>query len=246
MITGIYCIINRKNNKKYIGQSIDIEDRKKNHFTRLKNNKHYNIHLQNAYNYYENFDFYIIAKCNKNELDFLEKMFIRLYKTTNSKYGYNLESGGHKNKTLSDETKKKISLNHANVKGKKNPNYGKDFTGDNNPFYGRTHSLDSKKKMREAKLGKKLSQNHKDKISKSLKGRQRSLKECESLSKGNNNTGYFRVSKKIAKSTKQGFNYTYSWTEDGKHYAISSISLKKLEKKVRDKNLPWKKFDLND
>lgn len=47
-ICGIYCIENLVNNKKYIGQSVDIINRKQNHFSKLKNKHHENQYLQNA------------------------------------------------------------------------------------------------------------------------------------------------------------------------------------------------------
>lgn len=47
-----------------------------------------------------------------------------------------------KGKKHSDETRKKMSENHA------------DFSGENHPLYGKNHSDDSKRKMSEAKKGK--------------------------------------------------------------------------------------------
>jgi group I intron endonuclease len=49
---GIYKITNIVTNKLYVGSSIDIKRRKYEHIRLLKNNKHNNIHLQNAYNKY--------------------------------------------------------------------------------------------------------------------------------------------------------------------------------------------------
>ena len=49
---GIYCIENLKNHKKYIGQSVDIKKRWRNHRYKLNGNKHFNQHLQNSWNYY--------------------------------------------------------------------------------------------------------------------------------------------------------------------------------------------------
>ena len=52
MVVGIYCIRNKINNKYYIGQSIDIKNRWKEHKYNLRHNKHVNNKLQNAWNKY--------------------------------------------------------------------------------------------------------------------------------------------------------------------------------------------------
>ena len=44
-MTGIYSIINIVNNKRYIGQSINIEERVKRHFRELRKGIHHNHHL---------------------------------------------------------------------------------------------------------------------------------------------------------------------------------------------------------
>lgn len=46
---GVYQIRNIKNNKVYVGSSINLEQRKSTHFSALKNNNHHSIKLQRAY-----------------------------------------------------------------------------------------------------------------------------------------------------------------------------------------------------
>lgn len=125
-VCGIYCIENLINHKKYIGQSIDIEMRWRGHKSELRRSTHINDYLQNAWNKYgeDNFQFYILEECTTNIMDDRERYYIMLYNTVNRDYGYNLESGGSINKTLSDYTKRKISENHADVSGENNPMYG--------------------------------------------------------------------------------------------------------------------------
>lgn len=59
---GIYIIINKINNKFYIGSSSNIRKRLLYHFSKLRNNKHSNNHLQTSFNKYleHSFDFDII------------------------------------------------------------------------------------------------------------------------------------------------------------------------------------------
>ena len=70
-ICGIYCIENMINNKKYVGQSININARWESHISTLNNNHHYNSHLQQSWNKYgsESFEFHIIEICDKSLLN---------------------------------------------------------------------------------------------------------------------------------------------------------------------------------
>lgn len=70
-----------------------------------------------------------------------------------------------------------------------------------------------------------------------------SIEECEKISKYNNTSGYFRVHKDKNPRLKQGFAYVYRWYEKGKHKKLASVSIEKLENKVKDRGLPWIKFE---
>lgn len=91
---GIYSITNLINNKKYIGQSIDIENRFVRHKCELRKGRHVNKHLQHAWNKYgeNNFKFEIIEICSKTSLNNRECYWISFYDTLNN--GYNLDRGG--------------------------------------------------------------------------------------------------------------------------------------------------------
>ena len=54
-----------------------------------------------------------------------------------------------------------------------------------------------------------------------------------------NKSGIMRVHKHTSKSCNQGYTWSYKYIEDGETKRINSISLKKLQKKVKDKGLPW-------
>lgn len=92
---GIYSILNLKENKYYIGQSRNCENRFLLHIGELNKNKHYNSNLQNDWNKYGSalFEFKIIDKCKTNsELNKKEKYYIKLYDSIDN--GYNIQSGG--------------------------------------------------------------------------------------------------------------------------------------------------------
>ena len=87
--SGIYCIENITTNKKYIGQSIDINDRWRKHISELNHSSHHNDYLQKAWNKYgeNDFKFYVLEYCSDDELDEKEIYYINLYNTIDRKYG---------------------------------------------------------------------------------------------------------------------------------------------------------------
>lgn len=98
MVGYIYQIKNIVTNQSYIGQTIDINRRKRKHFNTLYNNKHDNPKLQASWNKYgpNNFSFqYWEFEINDlNELNQLECEYIDKYDGLTT--GYNLAPGGGK------------------------------------------------------------------------------------------------------------------------------------------------------
>lgn len=156
--SGIYCIENKINGKKYIGKYIGvIKYRISDHISKLNKKKHHNKYLQRAWDKYgkENFNFYVIGIFDKENLNNKEKYYIRKFKTKNIKYGYNLTDGGdggnaNKGRKFSDSHRKNISKSKS----------GKTISKDN-PFFGKKHSeetkliISNKAKLRYKNLSKK-------------------------------------------------------------------------------------------
>lgn len=118
MNCGIYKITNIKNNKVYIGSSINLMDRQYKHNWMLINNIHDNIHLQNAFNKYgeENFKFQIIEECYKNELIIKENHYIKIYNANKSDFGYNMATVNEfRRNNYNEEVKIKLSKNNLKV-----------------------------------------------------------------------------------------------------------------------------------
>ena len=110
--TGIYKITNLKNNKIYIGQSVDIGKRISNHKYKLKKNIHQNIYLQSSFNKYgiDNFSFEIIEECNRDSLNNREMYWVKHYNSNDRGFGYNVqEPSDDKAYRVSDDTKIKLS-----------------------------------------------------------------------------------------------------------------------------------------
>lgn len=61
--------------------------------------------------------------------------------------------------------------------------------------------------------------------------------------KAKNTTGFFNVCKKKDKKLRQGFCWNYQYYDkNGKRKNISSVDIEKLEMKVKEKGLQWKKL----
>ena len=117
-MSGIYQIYNPINNKRYVGSSINIERRFKEHISALKANRHHNQHLQNAWNKYgDQLKFEVLEYCEPEYLIETEQYYIDYYNSADRKYGYNIDKYvSHFGHHLSDETRKKLS---EKAKGRK-------------------------------------------------------------------------------------------------------------------------------
>lgn len=89
---------------------------------------------------------------SKEELDEKEKYWINFYSCI-APNGYNLKSGGN-HPTYSDESRKRMSLNHADVSGSKNPRFGESL------------SKDAKMKISRSRIGSTLQEGQRYKIRK--------------------------------------------------------------------------------
>lgn len=130
---GVYIIKNILNDKCYIGSSCtNLYKRLTSHYYLLNKNKHNNKHLQRAFNKdgEDNFIFEILEYCSsKDETLQKEEFYIELYKSYLDEKGYNIfqfalttagnkwsdeaklnRQGFGKGKTISQETKKKMSI----------------------------------------------------------------------------------------------------------------------------------------
>jgi group I intron endonuclease len=136
--SGIYEIYNKLNGKRYIGSATSLYTRQKVHFHYLRHNKHWNSHLQSAYNLYGElvFEFRVLLVCSKTDLIKYEQYFID---TRKPEYNLCLVANSCLGIKRSQETKKKISSIRKGMAS---------------TFLGKHHSEQSKELIRQSKLGK--------------------------------------------------------------------------------------------
>lgn len=160
---GIYKITNTITDKFYIGSSIDVKRRHREHLTDLKGNSHHSYMLQRAFNKYgaDKFKFEVIEECEECELRDREQWYLDNFQPYIKTNGYNINptAFGGRDVKLSEETKSKISKSLiGKMAGSKHPQYGK--TGEKSYWYGKHLSEETKEKLSKSKIGKYLGENH--------------------------------------------------------------------------------------
>lgn len=164
---GIYKITNIRNNKCYVGSSIDIRKRWNKHQSELNRNIHKNIYFQNAWNKYgkDSFIWEILEECPIDKEVIIQR---EQYYINDLKPEYNLCPNAYscygvkrsdetrkrlrdalKGHTVSEETKQKLRIARAR----------------------QVITDETRQKLSEARKGKPKSDAHKEKISLSHKGK---------------------------------------------------------------------------
>lgn len=175
MNCGIYKITNVVDGKNYVGSSIELSRRKNTHFNLLRNNKHPNRYLQNAYNKYgeDNFKFTPIEFVEEKELELCEAKHIKELNSMYYSNGYNLKDVDENGRPMhSKESRELISKS----------------------LKGRKHTKEFSERMSKLHKGVPKSEEHKKKISESKKGctspfKDKSHSEDAKIAMSNNRKG---------------------------------------------------------
>jgi group I intron endonuclease len=166
-ISGIYEIRNTVNGHRYVGSSFDVNSRWGKHKTTLQKEIHHNQYLQRAWLYYgqSNFVFCVLEQCESSSLIQREQYYIDILRP---EYNILQIAGSSLGTKLTKETREKMSKAH---KGKTH-DYMKDYP---NPFFGKTHTAETRAKMSTAAQKRKVSPESRAKISERMKGNKHSL-----------------------------------------------------------------------
>ena len=172
-IIGIYKIINKVNRKYYVGSSLNVKPRWRCHKSTLRRNIHRNDYLQRAWNRNgkENFNFILVEKLNENttleQLLTVEQKYLDIAKTERDKcYNLNFEATGSE---WNEYSKQKLS---------------KRYLGKGNPMFGKHHTEESLKKIRQSSCERKHSEKSKEMMKTSARRRGISEENRKKINEG--------------------------------------------------------------
>lgn len=235
-ISGVYKITNNVNGKYYVGGSKNIINRWYNHVYELRHHQHDNIHLQRSWdNYGENSFLFLIIEAS-DDIVSVEQKYLDIAKNEqNFSYNQQFLSGRVE---MTEEMKKIIGQSLR-----------KRYTKHKHPMLGRNHTLESRQKMSVSQTGKILSEKTKDKIRKSLSGKNgfnygKSLssntrKKLSDALRGRSNKLLQDKSIYTFKNRKTLEKYTGTQYDFIKKYTLNQPNVNRLTKGIRPSHKDW-------
>ena len=96
-VSGIYKVVHKPSGKVYIGSSVDIAARWKNHRTGLLRGKHHSVSLQETFNRdgLHSFSFVLLEQCAREDLAPKEMEWLSRYDSMNMDKGFNGQVNRH-------------------------------------------------------------------------------------------------------------------------------------------------------
>jgi group I intron endonuclease len=176
--SGIYKIINSKNNKFYLGSSKNIPKRWDAHKRALRKNKHDNILLQRSWNKYgeECFQFEILEETTDTILR--EQYYLDQLKPYDSEIGFNIGKQAFGGDNLTNHPDKddiilrmtkSVKERYDNMSAEEKQLLSDAVKGEKNPNFGNKWNEEQRKKMSKRMIGTKASESTRVKISENSK-----------------------------------------------------------------------------
>jgi len=179
----LYKITNVLDGKVYIGQTVHIETRWKEHQWAARQNEP-SQYVHRAIKKYgiENFVFEVVATCiSLDSVNVIEQILIQQYNSHDNNYGYNVAMGGRSainaGRSLSEEHKRRIG--EANTGRKATP---ETIKKQSDAQKGKPKSEEFKKRVSETQKGRVFSDETLQKMSDAQKGRPKSEAHKKSMS----------------------------------------------------------------
>lgn len=166
-ICAVYEIRNLIDNKVYVGQSVNLKRRWRDHRKALDSSRHGNCYLQHAWVKHgsQAFAFNILEECAEEELNEREAFHIESFNSLSRNSGYNLEVLVGGRKQISEETRAKMAA--SKIGRPMHPATLAAFPGCHK---GRTRSEEFKENLRRLNTGKNASEETRQRLSESHKG----------------------------------------------------------------------------
>jgi group I intron endonuclease len=170
-VSGIYCAIERKTGKCYVGSSVNIHRRYRDHIYAAKRGSRNCFHKALTNLGFEAFDFEILERCEKDKLLDRERLYIALLNSA-SIHGFNIRSKPTANYDvkISESTRERMSKNRL---GKKHSVETCAKIGEANR--SRVFTPELRQKIGRSTRGRVHSEETKRKISESTKGRSKTI-----------------------------------------------------------------------
>jgi len=152
--SGVYCLINKINGNAYVGSSINLASRMRNYLnnTFLKSKQNINMPIVKALLKYnqESFTLLILEYVEPNYLTIRETYYITYVMPHYNVLKQGYSSLGYKHTEETKELLSKLARNRIHSEETKSL-IARALTGENNPFYNKSHSIESKIRIIEAK-----------------------------------------------------------------------------------------------
>lgn len=196
-ISGVFRVVGQQERCLYVGSSVNVKERTKDHLHHLNNKTHINPVFQNVWNKEKGSDSFsciLLEICSPDVKIDREQNCIDYFSDC---YGFecliNISDKACHPPVTEEKREGARTRGKERWTGSGNPKYGSDMKGQNNPFYGKRHSEEFKKNLSEACKerfrreggtwqGRKHSEESKRKISQSKKGKSQSLETKIKLS----------------------------------------------------------------